>query len=123
MDQEYSLKFKYWDELRNRSPRWARVIHKDAINRGNTFVTQTVCDGLGRTMQTARKSVVDRVEKFVASGKNVYDDYGRVVGSYQPAEVTVNTEDDGFLQTSFENPTKYTLMRIMAICRKGDLWQ
>ncbi len=108
MDQEYSLKFKYWDELRNRSPRWARVIHKDAINRGNTFVTQTVCDGLGRTMQTARKSVVDRVEKFVASGKNVYDDYGRVVGSYQPAEVTVNTEDDGFLQTSFENPTKYT---------------
>ena len=103
-NQEYSLKFEYWDELRNQSPRWARVIHKDRFIDGNTFVTHTICDGLGRTMLNARKAVVDGEVRYVVSGKNVYDDYGRVISSYQPAEVS---REDDCLSARFENPTKY----------------
>ena len=107
-DNVYSARFEYWNTLSNQNhTRWARVIHHDTINTNNTFVTQTICDGLGRTMQTARKSVVGGVEMFVASGKNGYDAYGRVVENYQPADVSGNT-DAGFLHSSFENPTAYT---------------
>ena len=107
-DLVYSARFEYWTTLnRNSRIRWARVIHHDTINDGNTFVTQTICDGLGRTMQTARKSVVDGSTKFVVSGKNVYDAYGRITATYQPQATTQSA--NGFLYNfAFDNPTTYT---------------
>ena len=107
-DLVYSARFEYWVTLSNQNhSRWARVIHHDTINAGNTFVTQTVCDGLGRTMQTARKSVVDGSTKYVVSGKNAYDVYGRIVQTYQPQAIT-SLGNGSVFNGTFANPTAYT---------------
>jgi RHS repeat-associated protein len=79
---------------------WALTKHYDPSNPKNTLNTVVLVDGLGRILQTKKDIALfdgegkPDVEKMSASGKVVFDAFGRPVAAYYP---TVGMADDASL--------------------------
>jgi RHS repeat-associated protein len=92
--QPFTLRFAYWDDydykflwrpLFDDSTRlWAKTEHYDEFNAGNTISTVLFTDGLGRVVQTKKKSVVNGNEVMVVSGRMKFDEFGRTTEQFYP---------------------------------------
>ncbi len=65
----------------------ALTTHYDPEHTGNRIYTVIYCDGLGRLLQTQKKSEVEGQEVMLVSGKVVYDPFGRTTRQYHPVTV------------------------------------
>jgi len=99
----YTLKFDYWDESNHTFPWtvysnpddvaiWARTSHYDHFNSGNDITTVLFADGVGRVVQTKKKSTVAGTDVMVVSGKVILDDFGRNEYSYYPITEGLTTD-------------------------------
>jgi RHS repeat-associated protein len=79
----YTIKFEYRDECYYNSScntiPYAKTIHYDPSNQGNKISTYSFTDGLGRPVQSVQKIVINGSDSLLASGKLVFDAYGRII--------------------------------------------
>ncbi|OIP01215.1 MAG: hypothetical protein AUJ98_05190, partial [Bacteroidetes bacterium CG2_30_33_31] len=84
--------------------------HYDPLNQNNEFTTIMISDGLGRPVQTKQSALIDdngsKVPKWIVSGKQIYDAYGRVIESYQPTVDLLSNSTIISTTTSSINPTR-----------------
>jgi len=112
--QPFTLRFAYWDDydykflwrpLFDDSTRlWARTEHYDEFNAGNTISTVLFADGLGRVVQTKKKSVVDGNEVMVVSGRMKFDEFGRITEQFYPTTEPLGNDSlfNTYWQTSVQ---------------------
>ena len=115
--QPFTLQFTYWDDDEHPFPSqgndtvtlWAKTEHYDAFNQGNTISTILFSDGLGRVVQTKKKSVVLGTEEMVVSGRTLFDEFGRSIAQFYPSTEGLATETvlNPYWNTT-ANPTRIT---------------
>lgn len=94
---DFSLKFFYW--LDRRMPArgtvpWAVTYHYDYMEPQNPLTTTIFTDGLGRVIQTKKDIEFERREASQVSGKAIYDEFGRVVETFNPVVERLSTIQD-----------------------------
>jgi hypothetical protein len=89
----YTILFEFSDHHASiGSTRWAKTSHYDAFDTSNRITTYTFTDGLGRVIQTKKKSVIQGIDSLVVSGKVKYDGLGRASAIYHPLAEAPGTE-------------------------------
>ncbi|PLX07108.1 MAG: hypothetical protein C0596_13360 [Marinilabiliales bacterium] len=80
----YTIKYEYWNQVNSGDDFWAMTRHYDTLIPNNEFLTVNISDGIGRTVQSKKTSVINGNYQVVVSGKVVYDEFGRSVSTGQP---------------------------------------
>jgi len=80
----YTIKYEYWNQVNSGDDFWAMTRHYDPLIPNNEFLTVNISDGIGRTVQSKKTSVINGNYQVVVSGKVVYDEFGRSVSTGQP---------------------------------------
>lgn len=79
--------------------------HKDPHILGNEFLTVSIVDGFGQAIQLKKKHYVDGTTAvWQVSGKEIKDDYGRVVKKYLPTSQTYDPQDMDYYDEEGSNP-------------------
>jgi RHS repeat-associated protein len=115
----YTLHFDYWNDYdislgNTDTVLWARTRHYDPLNPGNEITTVLFADGLGRVLQTKKKTTVydlgnnTNTDMLSVSGAVVLDAFGRAVTGYYP--VTEGLDADSIFNYTVDNvnPTTTT---------------
>jgi RHS repeat-associated protein len=108
----YTILFEYWNNHTHLSydpdniP-WARTRHYDPAITGNEITTVLFADGLGRPIQTKKKSVIydpindSENSMMVVSGRVSYDAFGRVDSTWYP--ITEDLTSDSIFNPNIDN--------------------
>ncbi len=106
----YTIKFEYWDNHSHAwgdvdNVPWARTLHYDPANGNNLISTVLFSDGLGRAIQTKKKSVVNNITMMVVSGKVSYDAFGRADSTWYPITEGLNSDSIFNPNIDTQNPS------------------
>ncbi|WP_415582022.1 SpvB/TcaC N-terminal domain-containing protein [Flavobacterium longum] len=73
---------------------YALTRHYDVQNKADGIYTIKFSDGFKRPVQVKKTGIVEGVEKWIISGRQVYDAFGRVIMAYYPTDEKYDVNND-----------------------------